>query len=201
MRVRTPPRSASAERRRPDSPDTALHVPDRPPRYLVTGGRGFIGAHTVRRLVLSGCEVHATTRKPPPVSAAEVTWWQADLADGAATRHIVDQVRPDAVIHLASRAEGPRDLDLVVPMLNDNVLSVINIMAAAMRIPGCRVVVPVRSRSTAIRAPARVFGPPTPRPRWRRRPTPPSFATSATSRSSSYGWRWSTARGIRTAGG
>jgi nucleoside-diphosphate-sugar epimerase len=67
-------------------------VPGRPPRYLVTGGRGFIGAQTVRRLVLAGREVHTTTRKPPPIGGAEVRWWQADLADGAAVHHIVDQV-------------------------------------------------------------------------------------------------------------
>ena len=92
------------------------------------------------RLVLAGCEVHATTRNPPPTGAAEARWWQADLADAAAARHIVDRVQPDVVIHLASRAEGSRDLDLVVPMLNDNVLSAINIMAAAAHISGCRLV-------------------------------------------------------------
>jgi nucleoside-diphosphate-sugar epimerase len=85
--------------------------------------------------------VHATTRNPPPTGAAKVGWWQADLAHAAAAHHLVDRVQPDVVIHLASRAEGSRDLNLVVPMLNDNVLSAINVMAGAAHIPGCRVVV------------------------------------------------------------
>lgn len=114
---------------------------DRPRRILVTGGRGFIGVHTVRHLVRAGYEVHATSRSTPPTEATGTRWWQVDLSDPADTRHVVDEVQPDVVIHLASRAEGARDLDLVVPMLHDNVLSAVNIMAAAARIPGCRVVV------------------------------------------------------------
>ena len=135
------PGSAPAERRREGSPDTSpLDVRSRPRRYLVTGGRGFIGAHTVRRLVRAGCEVHATTRNSPPTAAVKVGWWQVDLADAGAAQHVIGQVQPDVVIHLASRAEGSRDLDLVVPMLNDNVLSAINVMAAAAHVPRCRVV-------------------------------------------------------------
>jgi nucleoside-diphosphate-sugar epimerase len=112
----------------------------RPRRYLVTGASGFIGAHTVRRLVGAGCDVHATTRNRVPAEAATVTWWQVDLADSAATRRVVEKVQPDVVIHLASRAEGARDLDLVMPMLHGNVLTAVNVLAAASGVPSCRVV-------------------------------------------------------------
>lgn len=69
-----------------------------------------------------------------------MVWWQTDLAHAIAVRDVIDQVQPDVVIHLASSAEGSRDLNLVVPMLNDNVLSAVHVMAAATHIPGCRVV-------------------------------------------------------------
>ena len=40
------------------------HTPAR--RYLVTGGRGFIGRHLLARLAAQGAEVHATTRSATP---------------------------------------------------------------------------------------------------------------------------------------
>jgi len=89
--------------------------------------------------VADGAQVHATTRAQPPEQAG-VRWWCADLTDAKAARTVVQEVRPDVVIHLASRAEGARSLALVVPMLNDNLVSAVNVMTAAADVPGCRVV-------------------------------------------------------------
>ena len=116
-----------------------LDMRSEPIRYLVTGGRGFIGRHVVRRLVARGADVHATSRTQPREQAG-VRWWCVDLADAKATRTVMQAVRPDVVVHLASRAEGARSLSLVVPMLNDNVVTAVNVMAAAADVPGCRVV-------------------------------------------------------------
>jgi UDP-glucose 4-epimerase len=116
-------------------------IPDRPERqrYLVTGGRGFIGRHLIRQLTAMGADVHATTRAGRSLEPGP-RWWMVDLADLDATRHVVHDVQPDVVIHLASRAAGTRALDVVVPMLADNLLSAVNVMTAAAGVPGCRAV-------------------------------------------------------------
>ncbi|TQM09952.1 NAD-dependent epimerase/dehydratase family protein [Pseudonocardia kunmingensis] len=106
---------------------------------LVTGARGFIGRHLVRRLLMEGALIHATTRAAP-VEQRGVRWWQLDLSDAERTADVVRQVRPDVIIHLASRAQGTRSLELVLPMINDNLLSAVNVMNAAATVPGCRVV-------------------------------------------------------------
>lgn len=120
----------------PDEP-----IPDNPERMriLVTGGRGFIGRHLIRRLTAMGADVHATTRAGRALEPGP-RWWMVDLADLDATRHVVHDVRPHVVIHLASRAAGTRALDVVAPMLADNLLSAVNVMTAAAGVPGCRAV-------------------------------------------------------------
>jgi UDP-glucose 4-epimerase len=120
----------------PDPPS-----PGRPERmrYLVTGGRGFIGRHLIRRLLAMGAEVHATTRAGRSLEPGP-RWWVCDLADLAATQQVVSEVRPDVVVHLASRAAGTRALDAVVPMLADNLLSAVHVMTASAAVPSCRAV-------------------------------------------------------------
>jgi nucleoside-diphosphate-sugar epimerase len=114
------------------------HTPAR--RYLVTGGRGFIGRHLLARLAAQGAEVHATTRSATPPADPHVRWWRVDLADAVATEELVTRLRPDVVVHLAARADGTRRLDAVVPILTDTLLSTVSVLAAAARLPECKVV-------------------------------------------------------------
>ena len=109
-------------------------------RYLVTGGRGFIGRHLLTRLTAEGAEVHATTRSAAPPAEPGVRWWPVDLADPSATEELVARIRPDVVIHLAARADGTRRLDAVVPILTDTLLTTVSVLAAAARLPRCKVV-------------------------------------------------------------
>lgn len=108
-------------------------------RYLVTGGRGFIGRHLIRRLLAVSADVHATTRAGRSLEPGP-RWWMCDLADLDATQQVVSEVRPDVVVHLASRAAGTRALDAVVPMLADNLLSAVHVMTASAAVPSCRAV-------------------------------------------------------------
>lgn len=110
-------------------------------RCLVTGGRGFIGRHLIARLAAQGDEVHATTRSATPPAHPGVRWWRVDLADAAATDALVTRLHPDVVMHLAARADGTRRLDAVVPILTDTLLTTVSVLAAAARLPRCKVVV------------------------------------------------------------
>lgn len=85
-----------------------------PRRILVTGGGGFIGAHLVRRCVAEGDDVHVLLR---PATDA---WRLADLvpaigvhrlslADRAALRACLDEVRPTHIYHLATTTSGRRE--------------------------------------------------------------------------------------------
>jgi UDP-glucose 4-epimerase len=114
------------------------HTPAR--RYLVTGGRGFIGRHLLARLAAQGAEVHATTRSATTPADPRVRWWRVDLADAVATEELVTRLQPDVVVHLAARADGTRRLDAVVPILADTLLSTVSVLAAAARLPQCKVV-------------------------------------------------------------
>lgn len=108
-------------------------------RVLVTGARGFIGHHLVRRLIADGVSVHATTRADLRPQSG-VHWWRVDLSDPERTTEVIRRVQPDVIVHLASRAEGTRSWELVVPMINSNLLSAVNLLTAAATVPGCRVV-------------------------------------------------------------
>lgn len=85
-------------------------------RILVTGGAGFIGSHTLDRLLQVG-DYDVTTIESfndyynPAIKRANIepildriTIAEGDIADGAFVRRVFEQGRFDAVIHLAARA-------------------------------------------------------------------------------------------------
>ena len=67
-------------------------------RVLVTGGAGLVGAHVIASAP-PGSEVEATWRSSP--LAAGVVGHRVELSESTSTMRLLEQVRPDAVVHTA----------------------------------------------------------------------------------------------------
>ncbi len=105
-------------------------------RLLVTGASGFIGARLCARALEEGAIVHALSRSPQGEGGG-LRWERGDLTDEAMARDLVRRTQPDVVVHLASEVSGGRDLDLVLPMLQANLVAAVNVMLACAD-AGCR---------------------------------------------------------------
>lgn len=102
---------------------------------LVTGGSGFVGACTVRALVGRGHTVHVLLRDPARAWRLASIWrhihaHQADLMDAAATRSVLEAVRPQVVLHLATHGAYESQADARA-ILEANILGTYNLLEAA----------------------------------------------------------------------
>jgi nucleoside-diphosphate-sugar epimerase len=79
-----------------------------PRRVALTGATGFVGGHTLDRLLAGGYQVHALVRREQAPRPG-VTWIVGHLADTAALRALVDDV--DAVVHVAGLIKARRRAD------------------------------------------------------------------------------------------
>jgi UDP-glucose 4-epimerase len=103
-------------------------------RVVVTGGAGFIGSHVVEALVVRGDEVaivdNLATGKRENVPASASLHVQ-DIRESMV--ELFDEIRPEAVIHLAAQA----DLRVAVERPHEdaevNVLGTIRVLEAARR--------------------------------------------------------------------
>jgi nucleoside-diphosphate-sugar epimerase len=98
---------------------------------LVTGASGFIGTHLCRKLSALGADVHGVSRRPLAREPGCPRWYQADLTDPAAADRLLDEARPEFVFHLASHVAGARELERVLPTFRDNLVTTVQLLAAA----------------------------------------------------------------------
>ena len=77
-------------------------------KALVTGGTGFLGRYLSAALARDGAEVVATYFDPRDqahrTASAGVRLVPLDITDPAAVRTLIDELRPEAVYHLAGQA-------------------------------------------------------------------------------------------------
>jgi nucleoside-diphosphate-sugar epimerase len=92
-------------------------------RVLITGGTGYVGRYAADRCVARGWQVHLLTRPGSSLPA---------LLEGRVTRHdtdgayaalcaVLDAVRPDCVLHLASAPTGAHSPELVEQLIDANI--------------------------------------------------------------------------------
>ncbi|SNB62945.1 dTDP-glucose 4,6-dehydratase [Arboricoccus pini] len=98
---------------------------------LVTGGCGFIGNALVRLLVADGHlvgNVDKLTYAASPAALLDLDdhpryrFWQTDISDRHALGRILEELRPEAIFHLAAESHVDRSIEGPRPFVETNVL-------------------------------------------------------------------------------
>ncbi len=103
--------------------------------YLVTGGAGFIGSHTVEALIKAGNQIRVLdnfhTGKKQNLSKVQdrIELIEGDIRDASLSRQVMEQV--EYVIHLAALHEVPRSVEQPVETHDVNVTGILNLLVAA----------------------------------------------------------------------
>lgn len=100
-------------------------------RVLVTGASGFTGRWMLREIERHAATAIAFSRTPQPHE--QPPWLGVDLLDAAATLRAIDSVRPDAVVHLASRTPANSEGFGTAQWIQEAATSTLNLLDAVLQ--------------------------------------------------------------------
>lgn len=116
---------------------------NRPLKFLVTGGAGFIGSAVVRRLIdetrHAVCVVDKLTYAGNLASLAPVAgneryrFEKADIGDGERMRAILAAFRPDIVMNLAAESHVDRSIDGPAAFIDTNIVGTFALLQETLR--------------------------------------------------------------------
>ena len=101
-------------------------------KVLLTGGAGFAGRHLSAALTGRGYEVFIADRLDP--ASADATHLVLYLEDEANIRTVLQQVKPDCIIHLAAQSSVALSWKSPEGTLDTNILGSVRLMQAAVQL-------------------------------------------------------------------
>ena len=102
-------------------------------KYLITGANGFCGRHLADVLASSGNSVYGISRNIPDDLVSQhptVAYEQCNLIDHTSIYNMLKKIEPDCIFHLAAESSVGSSWKNPVNIMNNNVLSQINIFEA-----------------------------------------------------------------------
>jgi len=109
-------------------------------RILITGISGFAGSHLAEQLLDLGCEVHGTIRRHAvPMHEniehlrGKIFLHEADITSAERILGVFEEIRPNAVFHLAAESFVPTSFREPVRVSHNNIVGTLKIFEAARR--------------------------------------------------------------------
>ena len=107
-----------------------------PMRVLITGITGFVGSHLAEWLLANqSVDVYGTVRVRSRMEhlsnvADRVHLIECELRDAVSVQHLIDDVRPDRIFHLAAQSFVPTSWNSPEDTLMNNILGEVNLFEA-----------------------------------------------------------------------